>query len=69
MSLWSRVVEFIRKIQFDGFSLKAKTYGKVSDKIKKLANTLIILNNSSDVMMTSFIALVRTHLNLVFLRH
>ena len=27
----------------------------MSDKIKKLANTLIIFNNSSDVMMTSFI--------------
>ena len=28
---------------------------KVSDKIKKMVNTLIILNNSSDVMKTSFI--------------
>ena len=27
----------------------------MSDKIKKLVNTLIILSNSSDVMMTSFI--------------
>lgn len=28
---------------------------KVSDEIKKLTNTLIISNNSSDVMMKSFI--------------
>ena len=27
----------------------------MSDKIKKMVNTLIILSNSSDVMMTSFI--------------
>ena len=72
MLLWIHVVEFIGKIQFHTFSLKAKTsqiYSKVSDKIKKLANTWIILNNSSDVMMTSFIALVRTHPNLVFPWH
>ena len=34
-------------------SLKA---GKVSDQIKKLVNTKMIFNKSSDVMMTSFIS-------------
>ena len=40
----------IGKIQFHYFSFEVK---KVSDKIKKLENTLIIY--SSDIMMTSFI--------------
>ena len=49
MSLWSYIVKFIGKIQFHNFSLEAKKYSnsKVSDKIKKFTNTLIILNNSS----------------------
>ena len=42
----------IGKIQFHYFSFEVK---KVSDKIKKLENTLIIYKNSSDIMMTSFI--------------
>ena len=46
----------IGKIQFHDFSLEAKNSNcKVSDKIKKLANTLIMLKNSSDIMMTSSI--------------
>ena len=39
------------------FSPQSEEYlkSKVSDKIKKLANALIIFNNISDVLMTSFI--------------
>ena len=46
----------ISKIQFHDFSLEAKNSNcKVSEKIKKLANALIILKNSRDIMMTSTI--------------
>ena len=49
---WPNVMPYCWIIVRILISLKA---GKVSDKIKKLVNTKMIFNKSSDVMMTSFI--------------
>ena len=45
------------------FSSQNENYinSKVCDKIKTLADTLVIFNNSSDAMMTSFIRRILNH--------
>ena len=52
-SLWRRIAELIGRIQISlKHDIERKYLNpKVFDKFKKFANTKIIFNNSSDVMM------------------
>ena len=57
MTKFDVIFSFFTESKFHQFSLQSKKYlnSKVSDKIKKLVNTLIIFNTRSDATMTSFI--------------